>query len=43
MYAYNTLGKRRPTSWAERRRYFRRLLAKTEPPSAQDGRKKRAS
>ncbi len=43
MYAYKTIGKRRPTGWVERRRYFKRLLAKTKPPSAQDGQKKRAS
>jgi len=26
MYANNTLARRRPSGWAERRRYFRRLI-----------------
>jgi hypothetical protein len=26
MYAKNTVGKRRPSGWVERRRYFQRLF-----------------
>jgi hypothetical protein len=31
MYAGNGFSRRRPEGWAERRRYFRKLLAKTRP------------
>lgn len=34
MYRNNTLARRRPEGWVERRRYFRRLTA-TVPPETQ--------
>lgn len=33
MYAYNGFGRRRPEGYSERRRYFRKLLAKAQPES----------
>lgn len=33
MYANNPIARRRPEGWVERRRYFRRLLAKLRPES----------
>jgi hypothetical protein len=34
MYANNAIARRRPEGWVERRRYFRRLIAKLRPESA---------
>lgn len=31
MYAGNTFSRRRPEGWAERRRYFRKLVEKARP------------
>jgi hypothetical protein len=31
MYANNVIARRRPEGWAERRRYFKRLLLKAQP------------
>ena len=31
MYGDNTIGRRRSEGWVERRRYFRKLLAKIRP------------
>jgi len=31
MYAGNTFSRRRPEGWAERRKYFRKLLQRTRP------------
>jgi hypothetical protein len=31
MYANNWIARRRPEGWAERRRYFKRLVAKVQP------------
>jgi hypothetical protein len=31
MYSSNSFSRRRPEGWVERRRYFRKLLAKARP------------
>ncbi|HEY7816873.1 MAG TPA: hypothetical protein VIG29_01540 [Vicinamibacteria bacterium] len=35
MYSGNTFSRRRPEGWAERRRYFRKLLANPRPVTAE--------
>ncbi|MGH9323558.1 MAG: hypothetical protein ACRD21_18355 [Vicinamibacteria bacterium] len=42
MYAGNHIARRRPEGWAERRRYFRRLLAKARPEIAEKTEEKSA-
>lgn len=42
MYAYNTVAKRRPNGWVERRRYFKRILAKADSRPVKDGKKPNA-
>lgn len=43
MYAYNRIAKRRPKGWVERRRYFKRVLARTSPPPVKDDKKRHVS
>jgi hypothetical protein len=40
MYANNSIARRRPEGWVERRRYFRRLIAKLRPESAAKSKEK---
>lgn len=36
MYAKNTIGKRRSSGWADRRRYYRRLFEQARPKALKD-------
>jgi hypothetical protein len=36
MYSKNTIGKRRPSGWTDRRRYYRRLLEQARPKALKD-------
>ncbi len=40
MYANNAIGRRRPEGWAERRRYFKRLLTKPQPAADEKSKEK---
>ena len=40
MYGNNSIARRRPEGWVDRRRYFRRLIEKLRPESAEKSKQK---